>query len=136
MVNKHMAREIVLPRFEGKTLLKEALQYSDFGTPDLFGPLSAEMADNVRMYRVHNNKEWRMTTRKSGASSKRKASSSLSSPSIKRSLASSSTPLSSSSFNAAPSHQGSQPQYSKSVFQNARGKRGKKRGRGRGGRGK
>ena len=60
MVNKSMAREIVLPRFVGKDQLVDALRHSDFGTPDLFGPLNAEMEENVRMYRTHNNKEWRI----------------------------------------------------------------------------
>ena len=54
--SKSMAREIVLTRFEGKKQLKEALLCSDFGTPDLFGPLKAEMAENVKMYRTLNNR--------------------------------------------------------------------------------
>ena len=129
-----MAHEIVLTRFEGKKQLKEALLCSDFGTPDLFGPLKAEMAENVKMYRTLNNREWRLTGRKSVASSKRKAPSFLTSPPVKRSTTSYSTPLVS-SVAADPPQRGSQQQFSKRVFTPVRGKQGKRKGRGRGGRG-
>lgn len=134
MVNKSMAREIVLPRFVGKDQLVDALRHSDFGTPDLFGPLNAEMEENVRMYRTHNNKEWRMTVRRSFTATKRKASSSLSSPPLKKGV--SSSPLTTSASSGAL-QQGSQNQYGKGgVFQKVRGNSKKRRGRGQRGRGK
>ena len=114
--------------------MKEALQYSYFGTPDLFGPLKAEMAENVKMYRTLNNREWRLSGRKN-ASSKRKAPSSLTSPLVKRSEASFSTTLASSSA-ADPPQRGSQQQFSKRVFTPVRGKQGRRKRRGQGGRGK
>ena len=134
MVNKHMARETVLSRFEGKTQLKNALLYSDFGTPDLFGPLNGVMRENVKMYHTVNSKEWRISVRRSEAP-KRKSTSSLSSTPAKKSLSSSSAPLAS---QAAPASQlqGAKKPYSKGVFHPVRGKPAKRKAKGRGGRGK
>ena len=131
MINKLLAREIVLPRFDGKDQLRDALLYSDFGTPDLFGPLSAEMSENVKMYRTLNNKEWRMTVRRAV---KRRSNSSLASPAAKRSSSSVSSPIASTVASVA-SKPVANPRPSKGVFTDARGKRGKRRG-GRGGRSK
>ena len=133
MVCKGMAREELLTRFYGKQQLKEALQFSDFGTPDLFGPLNAEMAENVRMYRTHNNKEWRMSLHRDTPLSKRKASGSLTTPPYKKRLTSS-VPVSSAV--SSPLQQGGKKQFSKNIFREARGKSRQRRGKGRGGRGK
>ena len=130
MTTKFMAREIVLARFAGKGQLKQALQSSDFGTPSLFGPLNAEMQENVKMYRTHNSSEWRLTPRKAGLG-KRKAATSLVTPLVKRAVPSPAAPLS--SVSGSTGSQEAKKQYSCEVFLSARGKSVRKRRGGRGG---
>ena len=135
MVSKHMARELVLSRFSAKPTLKEACLFSDFGTPELFGPLCADMAENVRMYRTHDTKEWLLTTSKSLPAWKRKASSSPSPSPYKKPAKVSASPLAASSFTPPAPKPGQKKQFSKGVFWGARGKSGKKWRGGRGGKG-
>ena len=132
MASKHIARELVLAKFAGKVLLKEACLLSDFGTPDLFGPLCADMADNVKMYRTHDTKEWLLTTRPS-LSGKRRTSSLLT-PAAKKVKAAAS-PLSVPSLTSPASTPGPKKSLGKGFFSKAGGKLGKKGGKGRGGKG-
>ena len=130
MVNKQLAREIILPRFEGKPQLKDALRYSDFGTPDLFGPLNAKMQANADKYFTHDCKEWRLLSRK------RKASAYSAAPAPKRSAKMSawSTPVASSA--PVSTRVESQKKTGERVFHIAQAKKGKRGGRGRGQKGR
>ena len=132
MAGKHMARELVLTRFAGKPLLKEACLLSDFGTPDLFGPLCADMAENVKMYRSHDTKEWLLTSRPARAG-KRKSSSWLSATSKK--VRPSASPLSAPILSSQAAAPGPKRALGKDNFPKARGKSGKRGRRGRGGKG-
>ena len=128
IVSKQMAREHILSRFVGKKQLKEACLYSDFGTPDLFGPLCADMAANVKMYRSHDTKEWLLTPRSFSAGKRKSASVS---PSPYKKVSSSL-----SSVVAAPvAASGPKKQVGAGVFRDAKRKFGKRGRRGRGGKG-
>ena len=133
MASKHMAREQVLARFAGKHQLKEACLVSDFGTPDLFGPLCADMTENVKMYRSHDTKDWLLTTRPS-TSGKRKSPASLAPASLKKAKVAAS-PLTVSNFSSPASALGPKKAFSKGNFPKAGGRSGKKGRRGRGGKG-
>ena len=133
MASKHMARELVLARFAGKSQLKEACLLSDFGTPDLFGPLCADMAENVKMYRSHDTKDWLLTLR-SSTSGKRRTSASLASTRLKKAKVATS-PLAATDISSPSSALGPKQPFSKSVFLKGGGKKGKKGGKGRGGKG-
>ena len=130
MTTKQMAREIVLPRFVGKDALKSALLFSDFGTPDLFGPLDPKIVAFTDKYLTHDSKEWRLSARK------RKSFPSAPFPAAKKvakfpSLISPVTP-------AAPSASSSVTQKKPTPrhnFTGAKGKQGKRGGKGRGRRG-
>ena len=128
-----MARELVLARYTGKSLLKEACLMSDFGTPDLFGPLCADMAENVKMYRSHGTKEWLLTATPSPLG-KRKSPSLLTAARLKKAKLAAS-PLTVPNFSPPASAQGPKKNFSKGNFPKAGGKSGKKGGKGRGGKG-
>ena len=132
MASKHMARELVLSKFAGKYQLKEACLLSDFGTPDLFGPLCADMALNVKMYRSHDTKEWLLTSRPARAG-KRKSSSWLTATSKK--VRPSTSPLSAPILSSPAPAPGPKKALGKDNFTRARGKSGKRGRRGRGGKG-
>ena len=132
MAAKHMARELVLAKFAGKVLLKEACLVSDFGTPDLFGPLCADMAENVKMYRAHDTKEWLLTTR--SATSGKRRNSSLLAPAAKKVKAAAS-PLSVPILTSPAATQGPKKSLGRGNFIKAGGKSGKKGRKGRGGKG-
>ena len=128
MTTKQLARDIILPRFDGKAQLKDALRYSDYGYPDLFGPLSSKMQANADKYFTHDSKEWRMVAKK------RRAPAPGTAPTPRKAAkkASHYTPVS-----PSPSSSRSEPQKKAGgrVFHIAQAKRGKKWGKGRGGKG-
>ena len=61
MTAKKQARVLVLAKFNGLPDMKKALLHSDFGVPELFGPLESKMQANVDMHLKFNVHTWRLS---------------------------------------------------------------------------
>ena len=128
MGSKKLARDIVLAKFEGHKDLIKSLLFSDFGTADLFGPLDPLMEGRVNLFHTHGKDAWLMKS----LSFAKRPSRPASSPASKKPAPS--PPSTSYVAPKAPTGLKKQP-VTQHIFTSARGRGGKKGGKGKGKRG-